>query len=213
MWLISDGQDTMASKTKAAYDRIIMDSKFHKSFDHSSPHVFKYERDFWVNNKVANGISNHYPIGFDLIAKDLKLKFENEADTRSFWQRLFWSSHCEEPAPLDHQFRALELPSTMKATREPKNPRSSTKTSYKPKAPKATKPKREPSKKVNNRRRPVQQSMRTKAAVNQPRIVIRSPKASRPSVVARNGEILEDNFEEWDDSDYDSDIDDNGRWW
>lgn len=110
MWLIPSDADTMASKTNAAYDRIVIHTTYAASFDHKSPHVYKYEKDLWINNDVANEISNHYPIGFALIAKKLDIDYDDEELTRIFRKTLRFENEnsLDEDLWYDHPFQLLE---------------------------------------------------------------------------------------------------------
>lgn len=69
-WHISDDEDTTVSKTNCAYDRII-------SLKTITPYVknarvYRFEKDYELDNKQAKKVSDHYPVEFEL---DFKKKW------------------------------------------------------------------------------------------------------------------------------------------
>ena len=109
MWLIRTGQDTMVTKTDSALDRIIMHTRYQKAFDHSSPHIWDFSRDFFRGDvSKAREVSNHWPIGFDLICKKLNIDYGSRELAGGFFSRMFSRHVCEEAWNREHSFQAIE---------------------------------------------------------------------------------------------------------
>jgi hypothetical protein len=99
MWFIKQGMDTMATKTDAAYDRIIMDCRFRDSYVKDSGKVFKYDEEFKVPRDLTLAVSNHYPVEISLVPQEIKIDYGEKQAVKplSFWERIFGRKKVVQP--------------------------------------------------------------------------------------------------------------------
>ncbi len=61
-WAISDEADTTTGKNDNTYDRVVFQNEFTKEDYTGKARVFRFDRRYWIKDKLVKQVSDHYPV-------------------------------------------------------------------------------------------------------------------------------------------------------